>query len=308
VRLRPWLAILRLQFYPMTPVVVAWGALSAAARAGAARIDTAALALGAAAMLLLEAATVIVNEMVDLPGDRLNRNGGLFTGGSRVLVRGELTGRQAGRAAAAALAGYGACAALALARLRPAALAPALLLLALGPVAALGYTAPPLRLCYRGLGELDVAVVTGPYLFVVGYALQGAGWPPPVALLPLVPVALAVFGAITLASIPDAAADRAVAKRTLAVLLGARGAALVAAVAAAAAAAAGLLLPLPTPRLVSALAAVHGVAAAAVAARTAVRGREERVDAPLMLALGLAAWYAVAPLVGLIVSAPGTGR
>ncbi len=296
-RPRAWLSILRLQFYPMTPVVVAWGALTAGRAAG--RLDAAALALAAAAMILLEVATVLINELVDFASDALNRNAGPFTGGSRVLVRGGLEQGDVRRAVALALLGYAVCAAALAARLAPGhGLPPAAALLLVGPVFALGYTAPPLRLCYRGLGELDVALVTGPYLFLIGYAVQGAGWPRGADLAPLLPLALAIFAAITLAGIPDEAADRAVSKRTLAVLLGPRPAAVVAGVAALGASAAALRLGLPVGRTVAELAAVHGCIAACAAILLARRrGIDRRIDLSLVIALTLIPWFGLAPLV-----------
>ncbi len=296
-RFRAWLSILRLQFYPMTPVVVAWGAVTAGRAAG--RLDTTALALAAAAMILLEVATVLINELVDFASDALNRNAGPFTGGSRVLVRGGLERSGVWRAVAVALLGYAACAAALAVRLAPrGGLLPAAALLLVGPVFALGYTAPPLRLCYRGLGEIDVALVTGPYLFLIGYALQGAGWPRGADLAPLLPLALAIFAAITLAGIPDEEADRTVSKKTLAVLLGPRPAAVVAGIAALGASAAALRLALPVGRTVAELAAVHGCIVACAAVLLARRrGADRRIDLSLVIALTLIPWFGLAPLV-----------
>ena len=46
--------------------------------------------LGYLVLFLLEAATVFLNDWFDFDSDRLNRLGGPFTGGSRVLVDGRL--------------------------------------------------------------------------------------------------------------------------------------------------------------------------------------------------------------------------
>jgi 4-hydroxybenzoate polyprenyltransferase len=46
--------------------------------------------LGYLTLFLVEATTVFLNEWFDFDSDRINRNAGPFTGGSRVLVDGRL--------------------------------------------------------------------------------------------------------------------------------------------------------------------------------------------------------------------------
>src|SRR5690606_10320355 len=74
-----WLRALRLQFYPMTWVAYALGAVVAG---GGQALGTRLFWIGYAALFLLEAATVFVNEIVDYRSDRRNVNHGPFTGGS----------------------------------------------------------------------------------------------------------------------------------------------------------------------------------------------------------------------------------
>ena len=82
-----WLAALRLQFYPMTWVAYTVGAFAASVGTPMA---VAPYMIGYLVLFLLEAATVLLNEWFDFDSDRRNRNAGLFTGGSRVLVDGRL--------------------------------------------------------------------------------------------------------------------------------------------------------------------------------------------------------------------------
>jgi 1,4-dihydroxy-2-naphthoate octaprenyltransferase len=86
-----------------------------------------------------------------------------------------------------------------------------------------GYSAPPLALMSRGLGELTVALTWG--LVVVGadYVQRGSFAAMPVVLA--VSYALLVGNILVINGFPDAQADAQVGKRTLVVRLGARGAA-----------------------------------------------------------------------------------
>ena len=210
-RAAPWIAALRLQFHPM-----AWAAyaLGAAAAPG---FSWSVFLLGLVAFFFLEVATVMTNDLFDLPSDRVNRYHGPFTGGSRVLVEGRITPVEL---RAAAIGGFLAFAVTGLVLQLAAPDAPVLPLLVLFAVLAIGYTAPPLRLSWRGLGELNVAFTHSVLLVLCGWAFQGGGlWTAPPWLLGL-PLLFAVFGAIALSGLPDATADSTAGKRTLAVRLG----------------------------------------------------------------------------------------
>ena len=212
-----WVAAVRLQFHPM-----AWAAYGIGA-AGAYRVtgkfDAAALWLGWLCIFCLEIATVFTNEYFDLDSDRRNRNFGPFTGGSRTLVDGRITLREMRLGIAAAI-GCFLITAVALAFVVRA-IDPFLLLIALA-ILAIGYTTPPLKLCWRGLGELDVALTHSTAIILCGYMFQGGSWDTPFPWLVSLPLFLSVLPAIILSGIPDYAADRAVGKRTLAVALGPR--------------------------------------------------------------------------------------
>jgi 1,4-dihydroxy-2-naphthoate octaprenyltransferase len=100
----------------------------------------------------------------------------------------------------------------------------------------LAYSAPPIRLCARGLGELDVAVTHSFLVILAGIASQGGPLHSSIAWLLAGPLCLAVLPSITLAGFPDFEADAATGKRTLAVRLGRRSAGLFAGACAVAAA------------------------------------------------------------------------
>jgi 1,4-dihydroxy-2-naphthoate polyprenyltransferase len=170
---------------------------------------------------LAHAATNVFNDYHDaLNGaDAANRDGLFpFTGGARLIQNGEVTAGATGTLAALlflALAGGG----LTLAWHSGTGV------LAIGLAgAAIGwaYSAPPLKLMSRGLGELAVAMAW--WLVVVGSQTVQCERPSALALAAGVGFALLLANILLINSIPDAVADAAVGKRTLTVCLGVQGA------------------------------------------------------------------------------------
>ena len=93
-----------------------------------------------------------------------------------------------------------------------------------GALVAVTYTAGPFPLAYNGLGELAAGVFMGPLIVVGAYYVMSRGQVAPDLWLISLPVALMVAAILHANNLRDLEADRAVNKRTLAVLLG-RGAA-----------------------------------------------------------------------------------
>jgi 1,4-dihydroxy-2-naphthoate octaprenyltransferase len=188
----------------------------------AGRLDAAAALLALLIIALLHAAANVLNDVYDeLNGaDRLNTQRiSPYTGGSRFIQNGVLTLAQMRR--------WG------------------LLLLALATLLGLGlgihrgtaifgfgmagiglgilYSAPPVQLSARGLGELAVAAGFG-LLPVCGAAWLQTGrfeWP---MLALSIPVSCWVANILLINEVPDARSDAAAGKRTLVVRLGIQGA------------------------------------------------------------------------------------
>jgi len=216
-----WLQGMRLQFYPMTWIAYTTGALAAAGPEG---VFTSPLFwLGYLCLFALEVATVLINEVVDFRSDRNNRYFSTFTGGSRVLVDGLLSRREVGFGIGTALVMF-MLATVWLLGSTPSGAATVVPVVGVMAILALGYTAAPLKLCYRGLGELDVAVTHSIGVILCGYVFMGGAWQDPIPWLLSVPLLLAILPSITLSGIPDLEADAATGKRTLAVRFGQRGA------------------------------------------------------------------------------------
>ena len=309
-RLLAWLRALRLQFYAMPWVVYTVAALAAAGAAtptsggSGAGLDLPAYLAGYGLLFFAEAATVFANDRFDFDSDRRNTNHGPFTGGSRVLVNGSLSPRALDTGIVVALMAALACAGFVLGQMAdPAA---ASLLLAVLLVLGLGYTMPPLRLSWRGLGEVTVGITHSACVALWGWLLQAGHWQDPFPWLLSVPLFLGILPAITLSAIPDLDADRAAGKRTLAVRFGARGAlwiALATTLAAAASAVplahADALRPAYANLLVFVL--PHALLLAVLIGRQLARGVHcTRIDGLMLAALSFVIWFGAVPLVNLM--------
>jgi 1,4-dihydroxy-2-naphthoate polyprenyltransferase len=244
-----WLALrtTRLPFLSATIVPVVLG-IAIAARQGSFDLLTALLTVIGAAFVQL--GLNVANDVFDSAqgADEANVTPTQFSGGSRVIQYGLVSFRQMAGLATTfyVLAGV---IGLVLLALRG---SPALLVIGVvGFVVSLGYTAPPLKFVYRGLGEIAVAIGFGPLMLLGGYVVQTRGalsWEPFVASLP---VALLVALILYVNEIPDRRGDARVGKRTLpvrfskaAVIGGYRGAAIAAYVILVAGVVVGLL-PIP---------------------------------------------------------------
>jgi 1,4-dihydroxy-2-naphthoate polyprenyltransferase len=297
-----WLRALRLQFYPMTWIAYTVGALAAAPPEGV--FGNPVFWLGYLGLFLLEVATVLVNDLVDFDTDRQNRFYGPFNGGSRVLVERLLSTREIGFGIAAGSAGF--LAALVwLVGLSSGEPAQVLGVTAVLALLAIGYTAPPLKLSYRGLGEMDVAVTHSLGVLLAGYVFMAGDWRDPVPWLLSLPLLLAILSSITLSGIPDLESDAAVSKRTLAVRLGTGGALRVALGSTMLAALIGVMFQL-TGVAHGAYAGIgyvvvpHGAWVAWLLWRELHRARPPgRIDGLMVVSLGYVIWFGLFPLVNL---------
>jgi 1,4-dihydroxy-2-naphthoate polyprenyltransferase len=255
----------------------------------------------------MEVCTVLVNEYFDFRTDKLNQNWSAYTGGSRVLVDGLLSFRQIRTAIFITL-----CLLILSTVLlffqnsgnEPAWSVVGILLL--GLFLGVGYTAPPMKFCYRGLGELVVAATNGPYVLLAGFFFQTRSFNSPLPWLLCMPLFLAVFAAITISALPDYSADKAVSKRTLAVLFGPRNASALAVVSTIFAASSnGLLLTngyLRSAGTVLLAITVPHAAVLGVSLLTVIRRPlfDRRIDGIMRLALLFILWFGLIPLFGIL--------
>ena len=90
-------------------------------------------------------------------------------------------------------------------------------------LAGIGYTAGPFALAYTGLGDLAVLVFFG-FVAVLGTYYVQTGLVHPEAVLAAIPVGALATAILIVNNVRDLEQDRAAGKRTLAVILGRRGA------------------------------------------------------------------------------------
>jgi 1,4-dihydroxy-2-naphthoate octaprenyltransferase len=212
-----WLALrtTRLPFLSATIVPVVLG-IAIAARQGSFDLLSAVLTIVGAAFVQL--GLNVANDVFDtaLGADDANVTPTQYSGGSRVIQYGLVSFRQM---AGLATAFYVSAAAIGLVLLDLRG-SPALLAIGvIGFIVSIGYTAPPLKLVYRGLGEIAVAIGFGPLMLLGAYVVQTRGalaWEPVVASLP---IALLVALILYVNEIPDRRGDARAGKRTLPVRL-----------------------------------------------------------------------------------------
>jgi 1,4-dihydroxy-2-naphthoate octaprenyltransferase len=194
-------------------LVYALGGLVALANGSV--FNSASFIWGWLALLPLSMSVHYINEYADYETDALTRRTA-FSGGSGVLPTGKITRSTALRAAWIA-AGTGALIALA-GVITGAIPAAAALLLLIGTVGGWMYSVEPLKLAWRGWGEVDNALLGGMILPLYGYAAQTRDITAQAVLI-FTPFTLFVFTNLLAVTWADRHADGQVGKRTLAVLL-----------------------------------------------------------------------------------------
>lgn len=201
----------RLPFLSATIVPVLLG-IAIAASHGAYDLPTAVLTVLGAAFVHL--GLNVSNDVFDTAqgADDANVTPTKFSGGSRVIQYGLVSFR---RMATISAAFYVAAGAIGLVLLAVRGSTELLVIGVVGFVVSLGYTAPPLKFVYRGLGEIAVAIGFGPLMLLGAYVVQTRGalsWEPFVASLP---IALLVALILYVNEIPDRRGDARAGKRTL---------------------------------------------------------------------------------------------
>jgi 1,4-dihydroxy-2-naphthoate polyprenyltransferase len=160
----------------------------------------------------------VANDVFDTVSgaDDINLNPTKYSGGSRVIQYGLVSIR---RMAGISVAFYAVAALIGLYLLATRFSVPLLVIGVLGFIVSIGYTAPPLKLVYRGLGEIAVAAGFGPMMLLGAYVVQSRGTISPAAVVASLPVAILVALILYVNEVPDRRGDGLAGKRTLPVRL-----------------------------------------------------------------------------------------
>lgn len=181
------------------------------------RLNLQALFWGQVCITATQWMTHYSNDYFDLKADSANLTPTQWSGGSRILPDSQLSPVIA-LIAAIALAISALTSAFILAfGIQKGALTLPLLLVAL--FLAWFYSAPPLRLHSRGLGEISTALLVGGLTPLTGFYLQ-TGYLAPVPVLTVIPLIGLQFCMLLTIEFPDAVGDQLSGKRTLVVRLG----------------------------------------------------------------------------------------
>ncbi len=168
-------------------------------------------------VVFLNAGTNLANDYFDhrSGADAANKAPTPFSGGSRVIQEGLIA---PGRICAASLLFFvlAVLVGLGLIYLRG---WPILAFGSVGLLSGYFYTSPPIRLGYRGFGELLAGVNAGPLVVCGAYYVQ-AGTISPGALVASMPVGLLIAAVLYINELPDHDADKAAGKKTIIVIMG----------------------------------------------------------------------------------------
>ena len=150
--------------------------------------------------------------------DQANVNPTQFSGGSRVIYYGLLSMRQM---VMLMLGFYAAGLGIGLYLAVTRAFWPLLAIGLAGTVISIFYTAPPLRLVHRGIGEIAVFLGFGPIMALGAYVVQTRGFDPNgwEAVFASIPVGILIALVLYVNEVPDRRGDAAAGKRTLPVRL-----------------------------------------------------------------------------------------
>lgn len=214
-RTKAWLTLIRLPFQTVGLLPLTLGMLVAWSLGYP--LNWVVLTLGNLAIVLIMLVTYLAGEYYDFEGDSLNKEFNMFSGGTRVLQARLLPRRHA-------LIGTYIAFALAVAtglilQFRYGTGPYTIPLGAFGLICGYFYSSWPIKLAYRGIGEVFIAICYGWLTVNTGYYLQTGEF----ALLPSlvsIPIGISIFLVILINEFPDYQADMAVKKRNLVVRFG----------------------------------------------------------------------------------------
>jgi len=215
MRVKIWLRALRAPFFQASIIPVVLGTSVAWYKTGVFYPGYFLVALLGA--VSLHAGANLANDYFDhkTGADELNQQPTPFSGGSRVIQQGLITPQTIYRASLLFI-GLGSLAGMYLVWTRG---WPILVIGLIGVLSAYYYTSGPLKIGYRGFGELLVGLNFGPLMVLGAYFVQAANFSMD-AFAASLPVGLLIAAILYINEFPDYNADKAAGKKTLIVKIG----------------------------------------------------------------------------------------
>ncbi len=213
-----WLraARLKLHILGMLPVLV--GSLIASHRTGNFHVPQFILAELIALFVLVT--TAFANDYADAETDMINRTFNMFSGGSRVIPDGLISKPQMMNAILVTSSLSVILSLVVVVFLKGHLMV--LFLTLVGLMIGIEYSLPPLRLNYRGFGEIFVMFMYSIFCIFFGYVAQvGLDFDMNVLYLSM-PLAASMFLMILITEIPDTESDKVSGKKTIPALFGAK--------------------------------------------------------------------------------------
>jgi len=219
-KINPWLKAARLNFCILTFLAYSAGAF--AAMHFYKKFDLTVFIAGYAVVFIVQLLTILINDFVDYEGDRINNNASPYSGGSQVLVKGNLNFRDFRKSffwVSALLVLATIVLFISVYRISVSPLFTGIIIVT-GSFFSIGYSAPPFKFNYRGNGEIIAAFIGGSAVMLCGWFFQTGTFNSAIPWVLSIPFFFAVLAMLLITEIPDFKADKTISKMTLAVRKG----------------------------------------------------------------------------------------
>ena len=299
----PWLKAARLNFCILTFLAYSAGAF--AAKHFFEKFDLTVFIAGYAVVFIIQLLTILINDYVDYEGDKVNNNASPYSGGSQVLVKGNLQLKDFRKSfiwVSLLLVLSSTSLLIFVNRISVSPLYTGLIIVT-GSFLSLGYSAPPFKFNYRGYGEFVAAFIGGSAVMLCGWFFQTGTFNSAVPWVLSIPFFFAVLAMLLITQIPDFKADLSISKLTFAVRKGPRSSAYAAILTVLIAAALAYILlnsaHIPGPWRWSFLfLAIHSSVLILLLIKLIRQDHfDKRMDGTLNLSLTFTLWFCIIPIV-----------
>lgn len=211
-----WLKACRLKLHILGMLPVLVGSLIAFSETG--NFNLVNLIFAGLITIFILIATAFANDYSDVETDKINKNFNMFSGGSRSIADGRISKRE--MPIATVIVSFLAII-LSVIFLLSLKGRPLILILSLtGLFIGTEYSLPPLKINYRGFGELFVVAMYSIFSIFFGYVTQnGFGFDKNILYFS-VPIGIAMFLIILITEVPDLESDKLSGKKTIPTILG----------------------------------------------------------------------------------------